>query len=76
MSDTPQDPTHPEASDGTTDAPEESTPAQNAGIGGQEAPEGAHELSADEAASRTVTLVDPLDESLVPENSMLREFLG
>lgn len=59
MSDTPNDPTNPE--DEQTPAPAQ-TPAENAGIGGQETPEGAHELSEAEAASRTVTLVDPLDE--------------
>ena len=59
MSDTPNDPTNPE--DEQTPAPAQ-TPAENAGIGGQETPEGAHEISEAEAASRTVTLVDPLDE--------------
>ena len=58
MSDSPNDPTSPD--DETTP-----TPAESAGIGGQETPEGASELSADEAASRTVTLVDPLDEGEV-----------
>ncbi|NMA77313.1 MAG: DNA gyrase subunit A, partial [Actinomycetales bacterium] len=55
MSDTPNDPTNPE--DESTP-----TPAESAGLGGQETPEGAHEISEAEAASRTVTLVDPLDE--------------
>ena len=53
MSDTPQDPTSPD---------QDPTPAESAGLGGQETPEGAHEISSEEAASRTVTLVDPLDE--------------
>ncbi|WP_422116074.1 DNA gyrase subunit A [Brachybacterium sp. UNK5269] len=57
MSDTPQDPTSPDQTPAG-----EPTPAQNAGLGGQQTPEGTHELSAEEAASRTVTLVDPLDE--------------
>ena len=62
MSDTPNDPTSPE--DETTPPPDP-TPAESAGLGGQETPEGASELSAEEAASRTVTLVDPLDEGEV-----------
>ena len=62
MSDTPNDPTSPE--DETTPTPDP-TPAESAGLGGQETPEGASELSAEEAASRTVTLVDPLDEGEV-----------
>ncbi|MGP9536729.1 DNA gyrase subunit A [Brachybacterium sp. AOP43-C2-M15] len=78
MSDTPQDPTNPDENPdenpggtsgeipseipGEIPASDEPTPAQSAGVGGQEAPDGAHEISADEAASRTVTLVDPLDE--------------
>jgi DNA gyrase subunit A len=62
MSDTPNDPTSPEDETTPTSDP---TPAENAGLGGQETPEGASELSAEEAASRTVTLVDPLDEGEV-----------
>jgi len=58
MSETPNDPTNPD--DETTP-----TPAESAGLGGQETPAGSSELSADEAASRTVTLVDPLDEGEV-----------
>src|SRR5699024_12622470 len=67
MSDTPQDPTNPDDTPSPQEpqAPEEPTPAEAVGVGGQETPEGAHEISADEAASRTVTLVDPLDESEV-----------
>ena len=62
MSDTPQDPTNPDDTPTPQEpqAPEEPTPAEAVGVGGQETPEGAHEISADEAASRTVTLVDPL----------------
>ena len=62
MSDTPNDPTGPEDDQPSAETP---TPAESAGIGGQEMPEGSSELSADEAASRTVTLVDPLDEDEV-----------
>ncbi|MGO1228882.1 MAG: DNA gyrase subunit A, partial [Brachybacterium sp.] len=66
MSDTPQNPDEtprPDQDPSPEQTPgEETTPAQSAGIGGQETPEGAHEISAEEAASRTVTLVDPLDE--------------
>ncbi|WP_193106297.1 DNA gyrase subunit A [Brachybacterium sp. FME24] len=51
MSDTPQDPTNPDE-----------TPELPAGMAGQATPEGAHEVSTTEAADRTVTLVDPLDE--------------
>ncbi len=61
MSDTPNEPTDPTAQDGTP-APEESSRAETAGLGGQDTPEGTTEVSADEVASRTVTLVDPLDE--------------
>ncbi|MGO1408186.1 MAG: DNA gyrase subunit A [Brachybacterium sp.] len=63
MSDTPQNPGENPPSDETPD--DTSSPAQNVGVGGQETPEGSHEISADEAATRTVTLVDPLDESEV-----------
>ena len=63
MSDTPQNPGENPPSDETPDGT--TSPAQNVGVGGQETPEGAHEISADEAATRTVTLVDPLDESEV-----------
>src|SRR5699024_12512927 len=59
MSDTPQDPTTPDDTPASDETP---TPAQNVGVGGQEPPDGAHEISEAEAASRTVTLVDPLDE--------------
>jgi DNA gyrase subunit A len=62
MSDNPNVPTSPEDETTPTSDP---TPAENAGLGGQETPEGASELSAEEAASRTVTLVDPLDEGEV-----------
>ncbi|MGN7210182.1 DNA gyrase subunit A [Brachybacterium paraconglomeratum] len=62
MSDTPNDPTGPEDDQPSAETP---TPAESAGIGGQEMPDGSSELSADEAASRTVTLVDPLDEDEV-----------
>jgi DNA gyrase subunit A len=78
MSDTPQDPSTPDETPGAPKTPEQNpeqtpaqgaedapTPAQSAGLGGQEMPEGSQELSADEAASRTVTLVDPLDEGEV-----------
>ena len=57
MSDTPQNP------DENSTPDETPTPAESAGVGGQETPEGAHEITADEAASRTVTLVDPVDEA-------------
>ncbi|HLQ80012.1 MAG TPA: DNA gyrase subunit A, partial [Brachybacterium sp.] len=62
MSDTPQDPTTPDDTPASDETP---TPAQNVGVGGQETPDGAHEISEAEAASRTVTLVDPLDEDEV-----------
>ncbi|GAA1483898.1 DNA gyrase subunit A [Brachybacterium fresconis] len=54
MSDTPQDPTNPDE-----------TPELPASVAGQATPEGAHEVSGSEAADRTVTLVDPLDEGEV-----------
>ncbi|WP_114853869.1 DNA gyrase subunit A [Brachybacterium sp. YJGR34] len=60
MSDTPQDPTNPDQTPET-----EPTPAQSVGVGGQEMPAGSQEVSAEEAARRTVTLVDPLDENEV-----------
>ncbi|MEE1650372.1 DNA gyrase subunit A [Brachybacterium sp. J144] len=65
MSDTPQDPTVPENGSEQTpsaDFPSAAgTPAPPAGP----TPDGATELSAAEAADRTVTLVDPLDEGEV-----------
>ncbi|MDN5686555.1 MAG: DNA gyrase subunit A [Brachybacterium sp.] len=54
MSDTPQDPTNPDE-----------TPELPASVAGQATPEGAHEVSGSEAADRTVTLVDPLDDGEV-----------
>src|SRR5699024_11188076 len=66
MSDTPQDPTTPDDTPASDETP---TPAQNVGVGGQETPDGAHELPEAEAAPRTVTLVDPLDEAEVDRHT-------
>ncbi|GAA1490759.1 DNA gyrase subunit A [Brachybacterium sacelli] len=54
MSDTPQDPHNPDETPELPDA-----------VPGQVTPEGSQEISGAEAAERTVTLVDPLDEGEV-----------